>query len=35
MSAVGLAEVFNGAIEALEWQAQVARERVGAERASN
>jgi hypothetical protein len=32
MSAVGLAEVFNGAIEALEWQAQVARDRVGSER---
>jgi len=32
MSAVGLAEILNGAIEALEWQAQVARERAGTER---
>ena len=32
MSAVGLAEILNGAIEALEWQAQVARERAGANR---
>ena len=34
MSAVGIAEVLNGAIEALEWTGQEAREQAGAERAS-
>jgi len=35
MGAVGAAEIFNGAIEALEWTAQAARERAGQQHAAD
>jgi hypothetical protein len=35
MSAVGIAELLNGAVELLEWNAQAAREQVGSEHAAS
>jgi hypothetical protein len=35
MSAVGIAELLNGAVEVMEWNAQTAREQVGDERVAS
>jgi hypothetical protein len=35
MSAVGIAELLNGAVEAMEWNAQAAREQVGSDQAAS
>jgi hypothetical protein len=35
MSAVGIAELLNGAVEVMEWRAQAAREQVGDERVAS
>ncbi len=35
MSAVGIAELLNGAVGAMEWHAQAAREQVGSDQAAS